>query len=63
MQMQYVLGNKCLVYKADKFREGKLKILKDFGITLTEREMEIFNTLTTTRQIENFVSELIKHRL
>ena len=63
MQMQYAIGERCLVYKADKFREGKLKMLKDFGITLTEREMEIFNTLTVARQIENFVSEIIKTHL
>ena len=63
MKLQYAIGEQCLVYKANEFREGKLKMLKDFGITLTEREREIFDTLIVARQIENFVKEIINNRL
>lgn len=63
MQDKYVIGEHCIAYKANKFREGKLKMLKDFGITLTEREEKYFNTLTTPRQIEKFVRIIISNRL
>ena len=45
-----------------EFIEGKLKLLQDFHITITEREMEIFNTLNTPREIEKFVRDIIISR-
>ena len=63
MLIQNAIGIQCSRYKADKFREEKLELLKDFEITLTESEREIFNTLTSPRQIEKFVKEIIKNRL
>ena len=49
-----------MFYNADKFKEGKLKLLKDFDITLTESEMEIFDTLYIPREIEEFIREIIR---
>ena len=48
-------------YKANKYREGKLKMLKDMGIALTESERETFNKLTIQRQIDNFTRQIIKN--
>ena len=48
-------------YKANKYREGKLKMLEDMGIALTESEMEAFNKLTIQRQIDNFTRQIIKN--
>ena len=62
MKMKYVIGEHCLTYKADKFREGKLELLSDFCITLTEREMIDFNALKTPREIEKFVRDIINNR-
>lgn len=50
-------------YKANKYREGKLKVLKDMGITLTESERETFNKLTLPRQIDDFMSNIFRTRL
>ena len=63
MSYQYTIGAQCPPYKANEFREGKLKLLEDFEITLTESEMETFNTLTFPRQIEKFIREIINNRL
>ena len=63
MVYAYVLGAACPAYNADKFRQGKLKLLKDFDITLTESERETFDTLQLPREIENFVRDIIKNRL
>ena len=63
MLIQNAIGIQCSRYKANEFREGKLKLLKDFEITLTEREMETFNALTSPRQIEKFIREIISNRL
>lgn len=38
-----------------KFIEGKLKILKDMKIALTEREMEMLYSFSSPRQIEGFI--------
>ena len=57
------IGITCSYYKANEFREGKLKLLADFEIDLTESERETFNTLTSPRQIEKFVREIINNRL
>ena len=50
-------------YKANKFKEGKLKVLNDMGITLTESEREIFDKLTIPRQIDDFMSNIFRTRL
>lgn len=63
MGVGYVSGISCPPFKANEFREGKLKLLKDFDIALTESEMETFNTLTSPRQIEKFVRDIINNRL
>lgn len=63
MHMPFALERSCALYKADKFREGKLELLKDFDINLTESEMETFNTITSPRQIEKFIREIINNRL
>lgn len=46
-----------------KFIEGKLKVFSDMDITLTESETEVLYSLSTPRQIEKFVSIIIKDRL
>ena len=45
-----------------KFIEGKLKILSDMDITLTEREMEMLYAFNAPRQIENFIRAVIISR-
>lgn len=45
-----------------KFIEGKLKILDQMCITLTEREMQNLNALDTPRQIENYIRSIINSR-
>ena len=45
-----------------KYIEGKLKVLSDMCITLTEREMQTLNTLDTPRQIENYIRKIINNR-
>ena len=62
MIIHHAIGVQCSGFKADEFREEKLELLKDFEITLTESEMETFNTLTSPRQIEKFIREIIKNR-
>lgn len=63
MIYQQTIGAQCLLYKANEFREEKLELLKDFEITLTEREMESFMKLTSPREIEKFVRNIIRNRL
>lgn len=63
MHTPFALEKSYSLYKANEFREGKLKLLADFKIDLTESERETFNTLTSPRQIENFVREIIRNRL
>lgn len=58
-----IRGVSCPTWKANEFREGKLKLLEDFDITLTKSEMEIFNTLEYAREIENFVRNIFRDRL
>ena len=62
MGMCFVSGAACPLYKANEYREGKLKLLKDFGIALTESEREIFNTLTSPREIDKFYRDIIISR-
>lgn len=45
-----------------KFIEGKLKVLGDMCITLTERETELLHSFSTPRQIENFIRAIIINR-
>ena len=45
-----------------KFIEGKLKVLSDMDITLTEREMEALYKCDSPRQIENTVRTIIHSR-
>lgn len=50
---------------AQKYLEGKLKILTDkraFGITPTEREMEHLKSLTTQVAIDNAILGIINSR-
>lgn len=61
MTYQCTIGAQCPLYKAEELREGKLKLLKDFGITLTESEMETFNTLTSPREIDKFYRNIIRN--
>ena len=63
MHMPFTLEKSYPLQKANKLREEKLKLLEDFGISLTESEREIFNTITSPRQIENFVKDIIHNRL
>lgn len=63
MHMPFALEKSCSLYKANEFREEKRKLLADFDITLTESETETFNTLTSPRQIEKFIREIINNRL
>ena len=63
MHMPFATEKSCSLYKANKFREGKLKLLEDFDISLTESERETFNTITSPRQIENFIRDIIRNRL
>ena len=62
MIYQTTIGAQCPSYKADEFREGKLKLLSDFCITLTEREMIDFKALNSPREIEKFVRDIINNR-
>lgn len=62
MHMSFALEKSYPLHKTNKFREGKLKLLEDFDITLTERERETFNTLTSPRQIEKFIREIVNNR-
>jgi hypothetical protein len=63
MWMPFALEKSGSLYKTNEFREGKLKLLEDFDITITESERETFNTLTSPRQIEKFIREIINNRL
>lgn len=45
-----------------KFIEGKLKILADMDISLTEREMEMLHSFSSPRQIESFIRAVIMNR-
>lgn len=45
-----------------KFIEGKLKVLSDMNIALSEREMEMLHSFSTPRQIENFIRAVIISR-
>lgn len=63
MGVPFALEKSGSLYKANEFCEGKLKLLTDFEITLTESERETFNTLTSPRQIEKFIREIINNRL
>ena len=63
MITQCTIGKQCPLYKANEFREGKLELLKDFEIALTEREMESFVKLTSPREIEKFIRNIIRNRL
>jgi hypothetical protein len=63
MGMCCIRGVACPPYKANEFRQEKIELLKDFGITLTESEREIFNTLVIAREIENFVCDIFRNRL
>ena len=63
MGLCFISGVACSTYKANEFREGKLKLLKDFGISLTESEREIFDTLVIAREIEEFVCDIFRDRL
>lgn len=63
MIYQYTIGAQCPSYKANEFREGKLKLLNDFGIALTESERETFDKIESPRQIEKFVKGIIHNRL
>jgi hypothetical protein len=50
---------------AQKYLEGKLKILMDhrgFGITPTESEMEHLQTLTTQSEIDRAIITIINNR-
>jgi hypothetical protein len=62
MWMPFALEKSGSLYKANEFREGKLKLLKDMEIELTESERETFNTLTSPRQIEKFIREIVNNR-
>jgi hypothetical protein len=61
MGIGYVSGISCPPFKANEYREGKLKLLKDFDITLTESERETFNTLTSPREIDKFYRDIIRN--
>lgn len=61
MNMKYVIGEHCLTYKANKYREGKLKVLEDCKITLTEREREVFMKLNSPREIERCFRTIIEN--
>lgn len=61
MIYQQTIGAQCPVYKANEFKEGKLKLLNDFEVTLTESEMETFNSLYTPREIEKFIRDIIRN--
>lgn len=61
MGIGYVSGVACPPFKANEYREGKLKLLKDFGITLTESEKETFNTLMSPREIDKFYRDIIRN--
>lgn len=63
MIYQNTIGAQCPIYKADEFREGKLKLLEDFKIELTPSERETFNTITSPRQIEKYIRNIIRNRL
>ena len=61
MIYQHTIGAQCPIYKADEFKEGKLKLLEDFDIVLTESEMETLNGLYTPREIEKFIRDIIRN--
>lgn len=61
MWVPFALEKSCSLYKTNEYREGKLKLLKEFGISLTESEMETFNTLTSPREIDKFYSNIIRN--
>lgn len=62
MIIHHAIGVQCSGFKADEFREEKLELLKDFCITLTEREMIDFQALNSPREIERFVRTIIDNR-
>ena len=45
-----------------KFIKGKLKLLSDMDITLSERETELIYKFNGPRQIENFIRAVIISR-
>lgn len=61
MGVCYASGIACPPFKANEYREGKLKLLKDFDIALTESERETFNTLTSPREIDKFYRDIIRN--
>lgn len=63
MHVPFALEKSCSLHKANKFREGKLKLLKDFDISLTESEMKTFHALTFIREIDEFYRDMIRNRL
>lgn len=42
--------------------EGKLKLLNDMGITLSQTEMKTLDTMHTPRQIETYIRSIINNR-
>ena len=45
-----------------KFIKGKLKMLKQMCIKLTDSELKHLYTLNTPREIENFICTIINNR-
>ena len=43
-----------------RYRKMKLKMLKEFCITLSDEEMEYMQTLTTEIKIDNFCISMIR---
>ena len=49
-------------FDKEKFIEGKLKVLKDMEITLTERETQMMYSFSSPRQIEGFIRAVFMSR-
>lgn len=63
MIVGYTYGFMCPSRKADEIREEKLKLLRDFCITPTESEKEILSGLSTEREMDAFVKDMIRIHL
>lgn len=55
--------NKCKLEKLKKFRKEKIRLLKDFGITLTSEQKKRMNSFDREEDIDNFAHDLIFEHL
>lgn len=62
MKTSYAKFIQVGLFDKGKFIEGKLKVLSDMDITLSETEMNTLYECETPRQIENCVRKIVNNR-